>query len=161
MSSIINDSIEVNRENVTLIWLNSTMSENDDSEKIKEKLQTINHFIRCFTDFDPCITFIESIRMEKIFLILSGMNVYKLPKKIMHLSQLDSLFVFPNNPQEYKRLFEDFPKVVDIYDNPDDLIKSITDNIKHANRQIEVVSFYDQRQQGTRDISEQSAEFLW
>jgi FKBP-type peptidyl-prolyl cis-trans isomerase (trigger factor) len=74
---------------------------------------------------------------------------------------LDSIFIFPGNRDHYNRLFDDFYKIINIFNNLDELKASIKDNIKHLNKQIQLFSFYDVHQQSLRDISTQSPEFLW
>ena len=150
-----------NKENITLIWFNPIPDQTNDIQQIKNKLQSIIYFILSPEDIDTCIAYVKSIKEEKIFLLIPLINTYELLPKIINLQQLDSVFIFPENPKECTRLYEDFSKVVGIYDNVDNLIKSIIENNKRVNRQIEVVSFYDQHQHGIRDLPEQSPNFLW
>ncbi|CAF4994802.1 unnamed protein product [Rotaria sp. Silwood1] len=74
---------------------------------------------------------------------------------------MDSIFIFPGNRDNCHRLVDDFYKIVNVFDNLDELKVSIKDNIKHLNKQIELFSFYNCHQQSLRDISTQSADFLW
>ncbi|CAF2801921.1 unnamed protein product [Rotaria sp. Silwood2] len=59
------------------------------------------------------------------------------------------------------RLFDEFYKIVGIYDNRVELMKSIKENIKRLNKQMEMVSFFYENQYSIRDLSEKSAAFLW
>ena len=45
--------------------------------------------------------------------------------------------------------------------NGKDLVELVEQNTNLVNGRMEVTSFYNQYQRGTRDLSEQSAEFLW
>lgn len=152
---------EENKENITLIWLNPIPDQTNSIQQIKDKLQGIIYFILSPEDTDTCIAHVKSIKEEKIFLLIPLMNAYELLPKIINLQQLDSVFIFPENPKECARLHEDFAKVVGIFDNVDDLIKSIREHTKRVHRQIEVISFYDQHQHGVHDLPEQSPDFLW
>lgn len=155
------DSIQENKDSVTLIWFNPTGTTNDEIEKTKDGLLAINDFVQCFEHVDLCTNHMKSINREKIFLIISGNDAFKLLPSVVNLPQLDSIFIFPENEEKFHRLLEDFPKIAGIFSNCDMLLKGVKDNIKHVNRQLEVVSFYDKHQYGTRDLSEQSVEFLW
>jgi hypothetical protein len=148
-------------ENVILIWFDSTIEIPEDILQTMEDFRTLNYFVFFFNEINRCIDYIKSIKKEKIFLILSVDNAYKLLPTILHLSQLDSVFIFPGNRNNHNRLFDDFHKIINIFDNFDELSVSIKDNIKYLNKQIELFSFYDFHQQSLRDISTQSAEFLW
>jgi hypothetical protein len=163
-ASININSIPENKEDITLIWFAPDSSTNDDIGKITEELRVINNFIHFPTDIDSCITDIKRIKEEKICLIISNNNAFKLLPSIIKLPQLDSVFIFPENGEELSRLRtvdNDYHKIVDGFDNSNDLIKSIREQVKHINRQLEMVLFYNQHQQGTRDLSEQSPQFLW
>jgi hypothetical protein len=103
-SSTIIDSIQENKESITIIYFDHVMSTSADTETIKEALWVVNNYILFFTDIDSCITYIKSINKEKIFLITSGNNAFKLLPNIIDLSQLDSIFIFPENRTEFNRL---------------------------------------------------------
>lgn len=159
--SMTNDFIQENEENLTLILFNPVVNRTDDNEKIMEDLRAVNNVVLFPTDLDSCITDIKSNEMEKILLIISANNAEKLPSNIIGLSQLDSIFIFTENQEQSNHLRDNYPKVVDIFGNAKDLIKSIKESITHNNRQLKILPFYNQHQRGTRDLSEQSAEFLW
>ena len=155
------DCAQENKENATLIWFDPVTNTTDDIEKIKEDIKNINNFVLYPTDITTCIDYMKSITEEKILLIISGKNAFKLLPSIINLPQLDSVFIFPENREEVSRLCDDYFKIVGIFDNANDLIISIKENVKHINRHLEVFSSYNQYQQGTRDLSKQLGEFLW
>jgi hypothetical protein len=159
LSTVI-DSIHEDEEEVTLIWFDPDMNVTDDIEKMEKNLWTVNVFLFP-TDMDSCIADIKSREKEKIFLITSSNVASKLLPEIINFSQLDSIFLFPANRNEFNYLRDDFRKVVEIFENSNDLLISVKENIKQTNRQMEQVSFYDQHQQGAFDLSEQSSQFLW
>lgn len=155
-------SIPENKENVALVWFDPAVNTSDDDlEQIKEDRRAVNNFIRFPIEIDLCVDLIQSITEEKIFLIISCNNVFKHRSKIDGLSKLCAIFIFPDNRERYQRLIDKYPNVVDIFDNPNRLIESITDKVKRVNRQMEIISFYDQHQQSARELSEQSGDFLW
>ena len=152
--------IRENKENVTLVWLTSSADNAERNKQITEDLRTLNDFTFISNDSNKCIDLIKSVDKERIFLIMSAADAYKLLPDISHLSQLDSIYIYPGNREEYKRLFDDFYKIVNIFDNLDEVKISIKENIQHVNEQIQLFSFYDLYQQSIRDLSTQSADFL-
>ncbi|CAF3939001.1 unnamed protein product, partial [Adineta steineri] len=152
--------VQENTADVALIWFDPTMDASDENEKIKDLL-LINNFVRVYIDLDLCITYIKSEKEKKIFLIISGNDAFKLLPSITEPTQLDLIFIFPENQNEFNRLCEDYIKVAGIFDNYNELAKSIKDNMEYVNTQMEIISFYDQHQHGTRDLSDQSTDFLW
>ncbi|CAF1561438.1 unnamed protein product [Adineta ricciae] len=147
-------------EDIVLIWLKSTTDTPNNIDEIQDELQTVHNSIRIHNVIDECINDIKS-RKEKIFLIIAENQVSACLSEVNKLSQLDSVFVFPGIPQEDGHSYSDFHKIRCIFDKLEALIKSIKENIKMLHRQMEVVSFYGQYQQGTRDLEDQSSEFLW
>jgi hypothetical protein len=152
--------LQTSKEDLILIWFASTIEITEDIEKTMDDLQRLNDDVFFFNKIDLCIDLIKSLKRKKIFLIVSAENAYQSLPNILHLSQLDSIFVYPANRAHYRRLFDDFHKIVNIFNNLDELKISIKENMKHFNRQVELFSFYDLHQQSLRDISTQSAEFL-
>ena len=142
---------------IVLIIFQSTT---DVDNNIQDDLEAIDNCYIFIDDIDACITKIESTK-EKIFLIISGNKAYALLPRIIHQSQLDLIFIYPAIPKDYERLYEDFPKVLGIFDDSIELIEAMKENIKKVSRQVEVISFYDKNQRSTRDLEEQSTEFLW
>ena len=158
---ITNNCMRKNKESICLIWFDSNINTTDDSETTLEMLRTINDFFLYFTESAPCVEYIKSINNEKIFIIVSGKNAYELLPKIILYPQVDTVFVFCANINRYKRLLDDFPKIAGIFNSRNDLLSSISQNMKLVNKQLATFRFYDQRQQATRDLSKQLGEFLW
>ena len=152
---------EENRENITLIWFDPVPNGTNDVEKMKEDLRALINFMLCASDIDSCTAYVKSIKKEKIFLIIGGNNAYRLLPNIINLSPLDSVFIFPENSENFGRLYHDFPRVVGIFDNVNDLLKAVKENTRQVNRQLEMASFYDKHQQSTRDLSKRFGGFLW
>jgi hypothetical protein len=61
-------------QNVRLVWLNSTINEenNRDYQKNIKELRRVIHNIHTFTDQDECITFLSTITNEQVCIIISG-----------------------------------------------------------------------------------------
>jgi alpha-N-acetylglucosamine transferase len=157
--STTDNSIQENEENIILIWFNPVVNTTNDNEQTKQDLQAVHNLIRCPTDIVSFNAVIKSRKKEKIFLIVSATDVCALPREIIKLPELDSIFIFPED--EGEQLHDRYSKIVSNCRNADDLIKSIKENIKRVNREMEVISFYDEHEQSTRDLSKQSTEFLW
>jgi hypothetical protein len=153
-------TIDENEKDTTLIWLNPVTDGTDNVEKIRN-LRIVNGAVLFPPGVDFCIDAIKKRETEKIRLIISAENVLKLSPDIIGLPQLDSIFIFTKNREKSTHLREDCHKVVDIYDNANDLINSIEENIKQSRKQLKEKPFNDQHQRGTRILSEQSGDLLW
>jgi tetratricopeptide (TPR) repeat protein len=62
---------------------------------------------------------------------------------------------------KYKYLLNEYSKIVGIYTDLDSLCASIREEIDLVDKQLETFSFFNEHQKSTKDLSRESAEFLW
>ena len=141
-----------NRENIRLIYLDKS----DPSVEIQSKLLEINPSAQFYTDIQLCINFIKSIFNEEIFLIISNILLTDILDSIYSLRSILAIFIY-DNKQQIDELKINYPKIIDIYTNENDLIKSIEEKIQFIQKQIFVYSLFDPKQKLTKE----SALFLW
>ncbi|CAF4343435.1 unnamed protein product [Rotaria sp. Silwood2] len=126
------------------------------------ELREINDCVILHTNQADCVKYMQSVENEKIFLIISGKEAMSILSKTKSLKQLDSIFIFCLNVKKYQYLLEKYDLIVDIYDERSNLINSIKQNVKLLQRQLYTFNFYNEHtEKATRDISKESAEFLW
>ncbi|CAF4270753.1 unnamed protein product, partial [Rotaria sordida] len=77
-------------ESCLIIWLYDETSNKFENE-IKH-LQKLVYGLKTFNNVDACITFINNIQDEKVFLIISG--TYRTLECFYHLPQLEKLYIF-------------------------------------------------------------------
>ncbi|CAF2400065.1 unnamed protein product [Rotaria sp. Silwood2] len=150
-----------NKESVTLIWFDPNIGPRKDTEQTKQQLRLINDYVIFSNDLEQCIALIESIDKEKIFLITSGSKASQILPRTSYFHQIDSIFIFCMNKYRYEYLLNKYSKIIGIYISLNDLCKSIKEQIDCVSRQIQTFSFFDQHQKSTKDLSKESAEFLW
>jgi len=152
-----NSSSIKNKEDITLIWLDKAIDES------RTVLREINNYVRLYTELEPCIAYIRSITRERIFLIISGSYAEQCLDQIHDLPQVDSIFIFCINLTKYKNEFLDskkYSKIIDIFDNENRLIELIREELNDLHKQLATFSLY-KNQKSTRDLSSESASFLW
>lgn len=154
-------SVDENKENITLIWFDPNIDQRDDTKKTMKQLREINDYVIFHTEFEQCLTHILSIKNEKIFLIASGASVSDLLSHISTICQIDSIFIYCMKEIKYQHLLKTYPKLVGIYTDLHSLCTSIREQIDAVERQLATFSCFDQHQKSTKDLSKQSAEFLW
>ncbi|CAF2102345.1 unnamed protein product [Rotaria magnacalcarata] len=145
------------KENVTLIWLDKSI------DTIRTALRGITHYVLLYTEVEPCIKYIRSVVGDRIFLIVSGDYSEQCLDQIHDLSQVDSIFVFCANILKSKEKLIDskhFSKIIGIFDNEEQLIKSVREEFDDLNQQLAAFSLYE-KQKSTRDLSKDAASFLW
>ncbi|CAF3733344.1 unnamed protein product [Rotaria sordida] len=150
-----------NKESITIIWFDPNIGSNEDPKKLKQTLGHINDYVIFASDHEQCITFIESIHQEKIFLITSRLKALQILPRVSSLRQIDSIFIFSMEKNQDDYLLNNYSKIIGIYINLDDLCKVIKEQINLVDRQIQTFSFFDQYQKLTEDLSKDSTEFIW
>ncbi|CAF0897422.1 unnamed protein product [Didymodactylos carnosus] len=153
-----------NLEGTTLLWCDPNIGKEKDTEKTMKELREINDYVIFHTDEDQCVEYIKTVTEEKIFLVISGQCASSgmLLKQIHPLRQVDSIFIFCLQPENFKHLLEEYCKIVGIYCERRDLIASIKENVELVGKQLGAFCFYNQhREKSTRNLSKESAEFLW
>jgi Tfp pilus assembly protein PilF len=155
------DTTGENKESITLLWFDPNIGSREDTEMTKQHLRQINDYVKFYADLELCVTYIQSIKSEKIFLITSGKKASEILPRVSNLRQIDSIFIFCMKPERYQHLTDKYSNIIDIYTNLDALCISIREQVNLVEKQLEAFSFFDQHQQSTKDLSKQSGEFLW
>ena len=150
-----------NKESTTLIWFDPNIDLREDTQLTKTRLREINDYVVFHTELEQCIKSIKSIDKEKIFLITSGSLCSQLLTAIGTYRQLDSVFIFCMKKTRYENLTSEYPNIVGIYTTVDELCASLREQIDLIDQQLQTFSFYNQHQKCIRDLSKESAEFLW
>ncbi|CAF2741352.1 unnamed protein product [Rotaria sp. Silwood2] len=104
----------------------------------------------------------QSVDSEKIFLVISGKATISIMPEIEQLKQVDSIFIFCFKVEIYQYLLEKYDSIVGIYCERSSFIDSIKQNVELLQKQSNVFNYYNEHEEkATRDISKESAEFLW
>ena len=152
----------INPEGITLIWYDERLETTDDTKETAQELREVNNYVLFYSDLLSCVDYIKSVTNEKIFLITSGKSASDILQEIHELPQVDSIFIFCMKVERYQDFLRDYEKVIGIYDDRAILIHSIQQNTELLQKQLDTFSFYNEHQEkATRDLSEDSAVFLW
>ncbi|CAF3364073.1 unnamed protein product, partial [Rotaria sp. Silwood2] len=111
-------------ESCLIIWLYDDTSNKFENE-IKH-LRKLVYGLKTFNNIDICITFINNVQDEKIFLILSGR--YRTFECFHHLPHLEKLYIF-NSFQELNDVKNQTLKY-DIIQNINSLYKQLEEDIQ-------------------------------
>jgi hypothetical protein len=124
-------------------------------------LLELNPAAQFYSNFDRCLDLIKSIKDEQIFLILSGAFARRILSQIHSHQPLVAIFIFCANRQNHESLMQQFNKIVEIFTDQDSLLKSIREKMNIVEKQTLAFSLFDQKQKSLKDLSKESASFLW
>ncbi|CAF4782144.1 unnamed protein product [Rotaria sp. Silwood1] len=145
-------------ESCLIIWLYNETSNKFDNE-IKH-LRKLVYGLKTFTDIDACITFINNVQDEKVFLIIS--DTYQTFECFHHLPQLEKLYIF-DSFQELNEMKHQTLKY-DIIQNINSLYKQLQEDIQVCEMDfmsISVVSVSSQDISFSSKLTKQQASFLF
>ncbi|CAF1059942.1 unnamed protein product [Rotaria sp. Silwood1] len=111
-------------ENYLIIWLYDETSNKFENE-IKQ-LRTLIYGLKTFNNIDACITFIDNIQDEKVFLIISG--IHRTFERFHHLTQLEKLYIFDSSHKQNDEKYQILK--YDIIHNIDNLYKQLQEDMK-------------------------------
>ncbi|CAF1009310.1 unnamed protein product [Adineta steineri] len=150
-----------NKEDIRLIWLDAKIDDSQDSLRTQTLLLEFNPAAQFYTDPNRCIIFIKSTPNEQILLIVSGALAREVLSQIHDAQQITAVFVFCGNRKYHIELISKYSKVVDVFTKQDMLLQSIRDTMQVVEKQLLAFSLFDQKQKSTKDLSKDSASFLW
>ncbi|CAF1000108.1 unnamed protein product [Didymodactylos carnosus] len=156
------EETEENLEDVTLIWLDENINDSLESRYKQSLFSELNNYIQYYTDPRLCIDYIQIVVSEKILLIVSPFLSRNILPVVHGQQSINSIFIFGNNRCQYESLISQYSKVIDIFTDQQLLLKSIRDTLHLVSKQSLAFNLFDQqKQKSTRDLSKDSASFLW
>ncbi|CAF1320417.1 unnamed protein product [Adineta steineri] len=150
-----------NKEDIRLIWLDAKIDDSQDSLRTQTLLLEFNPAAQFYTDPTRCIVFIKSTPNEQILLIVSGALAREVLSQIHDTQQITAVFVFCGNRKYHIELISKYSKVADVFTDQKMLLQSIRDTMLVVEKQLLAFSLFDQKQKSTKDLSKDSASFLW
>ncbi|CAF0850895.1 unnamed protein product [Adineta steineri] len=134
---------------------------NNQIKDMKEQLDQMNHHVVFHTELESCISSIESIKNEKILLVVFDSYVCELISHIDIFQQVHSIFIFYTKPEDFKYLFHEKLNIIGVYHRLDVFYSALEEQINLIAKQFFQWTFYDQTNFSKRDLSKQSSDFLW
>jgi tetratricopeptide (TPR) repeat protein len=113
-------------QNYILFWLDSNITEEDDnSRNTIAQLQSIINTVHVFNDAEECATFLNKVKREKVFMVVSGRLGQQIVPQIHSMPQLVAVFVFCSNKSDYESWASNWIKVRGVFTNINDVYESL------------------------------------
>ncbi|CAF2706210.1 unnamed protein product [Rotaria sp. Silwood2] len=148
-------NIDENDKNIILVCFDPANEFHDDTEYLNKRLNQINSPLVFHSELESCITFIQSIDKEKVFVIISDSFASQILSYINNLHQVDFIFVFSSKKSQYEHLLFEYSKIIGIYDKFDLLCSSIDEQIDFVDKKFNKWTCFDQDEYLTKDLTEQ------
>lgn len=150
-----------NKEDIRLIWLNPTFADDEVSIQIQSRLLELNPACQIYSDSDQCIHLLKLLINEQIFIIISDTANEINFSELLDLRSVTDIFIFCSDQRNHQFPIHKDNRIVGTYTDFENLLKSIENKI-HLNRKQSLrFTLFDQKQRSIRDLSKESASFLW
>ncbi|CAF2961087.1 unnamed protein product [Rotaria sp. Silwood2] len=145
-------------DDVLVIWYDAIIDSITDRKLFNDEL---NACINYFTDHQSCLDYVQSMQKSTIFFITSVYCARNIIPSIHKLRQIDSIFITSVSDETIEDLLRNYSKIIGFFHDNKILTDAVQENIELAQKQKLTFSFYNQHQKSTRDLSKESALFLW
>ncbi|CAF2983911.1 unnamed protein product, partial [Rotaria sp. Silwood2] len=177
----VNETTLESREDITILWV-GTLPQDISKQTLEEKIQQVNNSVRLYDDLTlssaashlgtvvncmkDSLEYIQLTEKEKAVIILSysdPMNsdlVKKYLGEVNSKRQVDSILILDNLNQADPSWSSSFTKV-SIFNNFNQVFAEVVKQIELIARQLLAFSSFEQKQRTTKDLTKESASFLW
>jgi hypothetical protein len=159
--NLLPKEVSENKEDIQLIWLDENLDDSSEYRRIQSTLLELNPAVQLYSDFNLCIGLIESIKNERIFLIVSCTFAHSILSKVSTHRALVAIFIFCANEQDHETSIKKYQKVIGIFTDQDCLLASVRETMDIVEKQTLAFKLFDQKQKLGRDLSKESASFIW
>jgi tetratricopeptide (TPR) repeat protein len=117
-------------EDFIIVWLNPSADNDPNTQNTEEQLQELVNVVITYTDPDECYAFIDDIKNEKIFLVVSGTTVEQFAPRVQEVSQIDSIYCLNSEEEATKIRIGNIPGIVGTFSTMPELCEKVEAAIK-------------------------------
>ena len=150
-----------NKESTTLIWFDPRMEIAQDTDGTEQRLRQINDYVLFHENGDQCLMEAESIRCEKILLVVCGSLGLEIVPRINSLSQLEAIFIFCEKKSWYESSLLKYDKVVGVFVDFSAMCAAIRSKVHAVDKQMDISGFFSGQEKSFKDLVEESVDFRW
>jgi len=143
-------------QNFLLVWLDGS-SDGDNFESIKQLRQIVNN-VNQFTDVDDCITFIDAISDEKIFLILPGYLGQRIIPILHDKSQISTIYILCGNCKRHESWTKKWMKIKGIYTDLTPICQALKSDVYECDQNSISISLL---KESNRNLNELDQSFMY
>ena len=129
-------------QNFLLVWLDANLDESKaDYKNSLERLRNVVASIITFQDVTECINFLNEIRQEKAFIIVSGALGRQVVPDLEDMPLVQSVYIFCGNKATHKEWASKMSKVKGVFTDIEPICKALQIDGKNCDRAMVSISF--------------------
>ncbi|CAF3648397.1 unnamed protein product, partial [Rotaria sp. Silwood1] len=129
-------------QNFLLIWLDANIDET--KEDFKNSLKHLRHIvvsITTFKDGKECCKFLDDIKKEKVFMIVSSALGRQVAPELQTMPQIELIYVFCGNKSYHEEWAKSIPKVKGVYTDIKPICEALEIDRQRCDRNMISISF--------------------
>jgi hypothetical protein len=130
-------------QNVLLIWLDSKINEENDTDcrNTIVQLRSVVQTIKTFTDSEKCIKFINKMKNEKACIIISGSFGQTTVPLIHDIPHVDSIFIFCRNKHLHVLWKKEFSKIKGVFTEISPICEALKQTVQQCEQNSITIQF--------------------
>ena len=129
-------------QNYLLVWLDANaITSSEDSQHTLEQLRSIVNDVNTFIEPEQCLSFLQGIQLEEVFLIVSGSLGRDLVPRIHPMTQVDAIFIFCGDTSRHEEWVKKWPKVKGVHTQIKPICAALELAVKQCNQDSTPLSF--------------------
>lgn len=155
------DELTENKEDISVVWLDENADDSTGFQQIFEKVRGLIDYALLYTDLQLCITYIQSVINEKIFLILSDSMAKAILPCLQSTCTIAAIFIFVRD-SIYDATLCKYRNNTMICHDQSSLLEPIEYRLHLLSKQSIAYSLFDSKKQvAILELAHQSPSFLW
>jgi tetratricopeptide (TPR) repeat protein len=143
-------------QNFLLIWVDARIDKSQqDCQNTLTQLRNVVNDINIFTQSDRCIKFLNAVKDEKAFVIVSGSLGEDLVPIIHGLPQLDAIYIFCGNKSRHEIWTQKWKKIKGVYNDIKPICQALQQAAKQCDQDSTAISFATTNEGGSSANSNQ------
>ena len=129
-------------QNFLLVWLDANFNEsNPDFKKSLKYLRQVVASIETFTDTEECVKFLDQIKTEKAFIIVSGSLGEQVVLDLEDMPQVQSVYIFRGKKAIHEEWASKMSKVKGVFTEIEPICKALQIDGQNCDRAMISISF--------------------
>ena len=124
-------------QNFTLFWLDENIDvTKTDCQYTLRELQKIVYSVTMCNEPQVCQNFIEKVRDEQIFIILSGALGQKFVQLVHHYTRVELIYIFCGDPAKHSEWVKKWPKIRLVTNQIEDICEALVKDVAYCEQDL-------------------------
>jgi tetratricopeptide (TPR) repeat protein len=147
-------------ETTMLIWLDASLEKPTDSnQKSLAQFRRATNIVEIFTELEKCFNFVNSVKHEKIYFVVSGSLGPQIVPRIDALDQIQGIYIFCGNKANHEQWTKQYKKIKGIHTRIKDLSEAIRYEARQYDKSITSISILPPAT--VIELNEANKEFIY